>query len=136
MKKLALLLLVSLFTLSCSVDNSNNYYYEILPIESFEVPTSFDFGQEYTLTVFYKRPNDCHANQSLYFEKKDSIRTIAVQSLVIDEGNCNALPNEEPQKGTFKFKVVNTTPYLFKFYKGHDENGADIFEEVTIPVNN
>lgn len=136
MKKLALLLLVSLVTLSCSVDDPNNYYYEILPIESFEVPESFDFGQEYTITIFYKRPNDCHANQSLYFEKKDSIRTIAVQSFVIDDGNCNTLPNELPKKGTFKFKVVNATPYLFKFYKGHDENGADIFEEVTIPVNN
>jgi len=137
MKKIVFLLFVSLIVLSCSINDDNkNYYYEILPVESFEVPTSFDFGQVYTIKVFYKRPDDCHTNQSLYFEKKDSTRTIAIQSLVLDKSDCEALPDEELKEGRFQFKVVNSTPYLFKFYKGLGENGEDIFEEVTIPVNN
>lgn len=136
MKKLLLLLFVSLIAISCSTDEGNNYYYEILPIESFEVPTSFDFGKVYTLTVFYKRPTDCHTNPSLYFEKKDSTRIIAIQSLVLDRNDCKAVPNEESRKGSFQFEVLSSKPYVFKFYKGQDENDQDIFEEVTIPVNN
>ncbi len=137
MKKLFLLLFVSLIAVSCSLDDDGNkYYYEFLPVETFEVPESFDFGKIYTITIFYKRPNDCHTNQSLYFERKDSTRTIAIQSLVLDRSKCDFLPNEELLKGTFQFEVLNTTPYLFKFYKGEDENGESIFEEVMIPVNN
>ena len=137
MKKLALLLFVALLALSCSIDDDNNkYHYDFLPVESFEVPESFDFGKVYTIKIFYKRPDACHTSQSLYFEKKDSTRIIAIQSLVLDQNNCTPLPDEETQQGTFQFQVVNTTPYLFKFYKGKDENGVEIFEEVIIPVNN
>jgi len=137
MKKLAVLFLLSVMVFSCSMDdNENKYHYEFLPVESFEVPDSFEFGQIYTISVFYKRPNDCHTNQSLYFEKKDSTRTIAIQSLVLDKSTCNLLPDEESHKGTFEFEVLNSTTYLFKFYKGKDENGEDVFEEVIIPVIN
>jgi hypothetical protein len=137
MKKLAVLLLLSVMLFSCTLDdNENKYHYEFLPVESFEVPSSFDFGQIYTITVFYKRPNDCHTEQSLYFEKKDSTRTIAIQSLVVDKSICTLLPDEESHAGTFEFEVLSSTPYLFKFYKGKDENGADVFEEIIIPVAN
>lgn len=135
MKKLLLLLFMSLMAISCSTDDGNNYYYEILPVESFEVPPSFDFGKVYTLTVFYKKPTNCHTDASLYFEKKDSTRIIAIQSLVLDRNKCDTLENEEPIKGTFQFEVLSSTPYLFKFYKGQGENGEDLFEEVIIPVN-
>ncbi|WP_432672467.1 hypothetical protein [Flavobacterium sp. SM2513] len=137
MKKLVLLLFVSFIAISCSVDdNESKYYYDFLPVESFEVPESFDFGKVYTISIFFKRPNNCHASQTLYFEKKDSTRIIAVQSLVLDKNNCTALPDEEPKQGTFQFEVVNTSSYIFKFYKGKDDNGEDVFEEVIIPVNN
>jgi hypothetical protein len=136
MKKLILLFFASLSLLSCSNDDANNYYYEILPIESYEVPASFNFGEVYTITLFYKKPNDCHFNQSLYFEKKDSTRIIAIQSSVIDRANCQPLPDQEPIKGTFQFEVLKTTSYIFKFYKGKDENGENTFEDVIIPVIN
>jgi hypothetical protein len=35
---------------------------------------------------------------------------------------------------SFNFMVSNTGSYIFKFYKGKDSAGKDIFEEVEIPV--
>lgn len=137
MKKLLLLLFVSLMVLSCSVDgDSENRYYEILPIESYVIPATFEYGKVYDIDVFYKRPSACHLSATLYFEKKDSTRTIAIQSLVLDRSNCQPVPNEEPRKGSFKFEVLNKTPYVFKFFKGKDEAGENLFEEVIIPVVN
>ena len=136
MKKLFLLLFVSLIGISCSIgDDSSKYYYEVLPVETYVVPTSFDLGQVYTITLTYKRPTDCHTNPALYFERNGKIRTVAIQSLVANRDNCEAVPNEEPQELKFQFEVLSNTPYVFKFYKGDDENGESIFESVTIPVN-
>lgn len=137
MKKLALLLFVSLIGISCSIDDDNgNYYYDVLPVESFELPTSFEFGKVYIVSLKFKRPTDCYTNPSLYFEKNGKIRTIAIQSLVANRKDCEAVPNEIAQELKFNFEVLTTTPYVFKFYKGTDENGVDIYEEVTVPVNN
>lgn len=136
MKKTILLFLIALLSFSCSVnDDTPQYYYEILPIESFEVPPSFNYGEIYNITVYYKRPSTCHVNPSLYFERKDSTRIIAVQSIVLKEKGCDNLIHIEPTKGTFKFEVKSTNSYIFKFYKGKDENNQNTFEEVIIPVN-
>ncbi|MDD3003705.1 hypothetical protein [Flavobacterium sp.] len=136
MKKTILLLLISLLSFSCSVnDDAPQYYYEILPVESFEVPASFNFGQLYDITVYYKRPTTCHINPSLYFERKDSTRIIAIQSVVLKDNDCDNLIYIEPTKGTFKFEVKSMNSYVFKFYKGKDENNQNIYEEVIIPVN-
>lgn len=138
MKKIFLILFVTLMALSCTVEDGNKkyYYYEILPIDSFEIPESFELGKVYTLSVFYKKPNDCHENAALYYEKNDSIRIIAIQSQVIDKNNCIPFVDEEATKGTFEFEATGYDSYIFKFFKGTDENGVDTFEEVTIPVIN
>jgi hypothetical protein len=41
-----------------------------------------------------------------------------------------------PSEVSFNFYVTNTGSYIFKFYKGEDANGQNIFEEVEIPVIN
>lgn len=137
MKKLLGLLFVSLMVLSCSIENDNeNSYFEILAVESFEVPEAFEFGRVYTINVFYKKPNDCHLDASLYFERNDSTRVIAIQSLVLDRDDCKPFPESIATKGSFQFEVLSRRPYVFKFFKGKDEDGANIFEEVIIPVIN
>ncbi|WP_396178918.1 hypothetical protein [Flavobacterium sp.] len=137
MKKIVLLLLVSLIGISCSVsDDNNNYYYEILPVESYEIPASFELGEIYTIKLFYKLPSDCHVNPTLYFEKKGQIRTVAVQSFVANRNDCNFIANEDVFELKFQFEVINSEAYVFKFYKGEDENGEPLFENVTIPVTN
>jgi hypothetical protein len=137
MKKLVLILLVSLVGISCSLENEgNDVYFEILPVESFEIPSSFELGQIYTINLFYKIPTDCHANPTLYFEKNGQIRTIAVQTVVANRNDCNFLEAEDLHKLTFRFEVLNSAPYVFKIFKGEDENGELLFENVTIPVTN
>ena len=137
MKKLVLLLLVSLMGISCSLsDDNNSYYYEILPVESYEIPTSFELGQIYTIKLMYKLPSDCHSDPKLYYEKNGQIRTVAVQTFVANRDDCNFIANEDVYELTFKFEVVNSEAYVFKFYKGEDENDEPIFENVTIPVTN
>ena len=62
-------------------------------------------------------------------------RTIAIQSIVMNQSNCTEISAEEPSlEATLNFSVVYNETYLFRFYKGKDENGEDIFEEVEVPV--
>jgi hypothetical protein len=137
MKKIALLLFVTLISISCSMnDDFNDYYYGIIPVESFELPASFELGQVYTITLFYKIPTNCHSNPTLYFEKDGKTRTIAIQSVVANRANCEAVPEEVTKELKFQFEVTSSTPYLFKFYKGNDENDEAIYDEVTVTVDN
>jgi hypothetical protein len=133
-----LLFLVSLVFLlnSCSMDDDSiNYRYEILPVDSFEIPESFVFGQTYPIKIYYKRPTTCHGFDGFFYDSYMNTRTIAVQSIVVNQSNCLEISSEEPAlEAVLNFKVVYQNTYLFKFYKGKDENGENIFEEVEVPV--
>lgn len=139
MKKIALLFLLTISLVSCSLDDDHgpNYYYEVLPIDSFTVPDTFNFGSTYQIKLFFKYPTTCHSYGGIYFDRYLNERTFAIQSLVIN-GNC--VPYEESENEIWdvnvNFQVLNTETYLFKFYKGKDEEGNNIFEEVEIPVRN
>jgi len=140
MKKIALLLLTVITISSCSLEESNepSFYYEVLPVESFEVPQSVSFGQNYEIKMTYKRPTDCHYYEGCYYKTEGYSTIVGIQTYVLD-GECSALENQEPIEASFTFKVDGlhnaTQPYIFKFYKGKDTYGNDIFEEVSIPVN-
>ncbi len=137
MKRIALLLFVSLIGISCSMnDDYNDFYYGIVPVESFELPESFNYGEVYTIILLYKIPTNCHSDPKLYYEKENQTRIIAIQSIVANRDNCEPIPEESLKELKFQFHASSQTPYIFKFYKGNDENGVEIFEEVTVPVIN
>ncbi|AWI24985.1 hypothetical protein [Flavobacterium pallidum] len=135
MKRLALILLAIFVLNSCSPnDDMPSYHLEVLPVESFTVPASFDMNQNYQIKVKYKRPSDCHFYQGIYYEKSGQTRTFGVQTTVLEADYCKAL-EEDPIEVTFDFLCTpGNQYYTFRFYKGEDENGNDLFEEVTIPV--
>lgn len=139
MKKFFLLILFTLSIVSCSLNDDNvpNYHYEILPVDSFVVPDTFDFGATHQVKLFYKLPTICHSFRGVYFDKYLNERTFAIQSLVINESTCLPYDDNEIEIKEFNidFQVISTETYLFKFYKGKDANGNNIFEEVEIPVN-
>lgn len=139
MKKIIALLII-VFTLNaCSVDNNEpNVYYEVLPISNYVVPQEFTFGETYVIDLYYKRPTTCHFYQGVYFEKNENIRTIGVQTGVREINGCETLNPETTDsiKATFNFRVAYHEPYTFKFYKGTNAQGQDIFNEVIIPVIN
>jgi hypothetical protein len=137
MKKIALLLLLSVIGISCSMDNDvNDFYYDIIPIESYVLPPSFQFGESYTINLTYKRPTDCYTKPTLYFERHGAFRTVAIQSLVANRTDCEPVPEEAAKEFAFQIEVASSSPYIFKFYKGKDANGIEIYEEVVVPVAN
>lgn len=143
MKKIALLLLAIITISSCSLEENNGprFYYEVLPVESFVVPQSVSLGHNYEIKMTYKKPSNCHVYEGCYYKTEGYTTTVGIQTYVLDNADCQELEleNQEPIETSFTFKVEGVQnalqPYVFKFYKGKDTYGNDIFEEVSIPVN-
>ncbi|GGD23112.1 hypothetical protein [Flavobacterium orientale] len=136
MKKV-LFILTALLVISCSPDDSPSYHYVILPVETFEVPETVQTGQIYQIKVSYKRPTTCHVFEGFYYDMYFEFRTIGVQNIVVDRNDCiDTDPDEEAIVKSFDFSPTEFAPYtyIFRFYKGKDEQGNNIFEEVEIPV--
>ena len=134
MKKIVLFVILITSLLSCSVDNDNTTYtYSVLPVESYVVPASFTLGETYSIKLKYQKPTACHIYQGIYYEKNLNTRTIAIQTALQNNQVCT---QEVPpiSEVSFNFTVTNTGSYIFKFYKGKDTAGEDIFEDVEIPV--
>lgn len=131
---IATLIISTLF--SCSLDdngNNSNLSLKTLPIKEFIVPDSFDFSESYEITVFYDLPDECHSFRNLFYQHQGTSRIVAVNSLVDDTSNCTLAIIEK--EFTFIVNVTQSQDYTFKFWKGTDNNGDDIFEEVIVPVN-
>ena len=122
---------------ACSVeDNNPNYRLEVLPVESFTVPRSFTLGETYTIKVRYRNPSNCYFFQTFYYEKQLNTRIVGVVSRVVEDKDCSPpVSTQAITEVSFNFLVNNNGSYIFKFYKGEDADGKDIFEEVEIPVN-
>lgn len=136
LKTVLFALMLALTFNSCSIDdNAPDYSFEILPIESFSVPEQFETGGIYTITVQYQLPTNCHEFSGIYFEKQSDTRIIGVTSKFPENAVCDAsVP--ALRTTTFEFECTpGYQHYIFKFYKGKDENGNAIFQEVAIPVN-
>lgn len=134
MKKIVLFVILITSFLGCSIDDDNtSYTYDVLPVDSYVVPTSFTLGETYEIKLKYQKPTACHIYQGIYYDKNLNTRTIAIQTAVQNNQACTEQipPLSEV---SFNFMVNNTGSYIFKFYKGEDANGEDIFEEVEIPV--
>lgn len=134
MKKIFFLLLIAISVTSCSVDDDvNDFYYEILPVESVEIPEEFVLGQTYEITVTYLRPTTCHVFNNFYYDSELNQRTVAVVTSVYQNNDCLVLIDEEVE-ATFNFMVNSNGAYVFKFWQGEDENGNDLYYIVEVPV--
>ena len=57
MKRILFLFSLVFLLNACSLeDDSINYHYEILPVDSFELPETFTFGETYALKIYLKDP--------------------------------------------------------------------------------
>lgn len=136
MKKIVLLLLAVFAVSSCSLDDGgeNDYYFEVLPVDSFEIPESFVQGRIHPMKIFYKLPTNCHQVTGFYYAKEGNTRIVGIQSRVLYADYCLPLETQELDSLTFNFEAGTEDSYIFKFYKGTDEQGIDTFEEVEIPA--
>ena len=131
MKKIALIILALVIT-SCSVEEPN-YKFTLLPIKEATVPQNFKFGEIDTVKVTYVLPNGCFGFHSLYYQYKDTTRIVAIRAIENLETICTQATIEGEYK--FPIKVSQKKDYLFKFWKGKDNKGKDIFEEKIVSVN-
>ena len=137
MKKIiSLVALVFIFN-SCTPDEGNNYLFELLPVESVDIPTEFTMGQTYQIKMYYRRPTTCHTFNTIYYDKDLNTRTIAIESAVRQSSDCQPLSEETNlTECSFNFLVTGNGSYVFKFWQGKDEQGNNIFLEYEIPVTN
>lgn len=134
MKKIATLIGIFLLMISCSTEsNETKIHFELLPIETVEIPSEFQVNTENDIVINFLRPTDCHGFDGFYYEKDGFTRTVAIQSFVVERNDCVALTNEV-LKQTLKFRPTQVGTYLFKFWKGKDANGDNIFEEISVDV--
>lgn len=139
MKKLISILFMAIIAVtafsSCELgdDDNVNYHFELIPTESAVFPESFIMGRTYTIKVYYKRPTSCHFFEGFYYEKNLNVRTIAVQTSVIHSDSCTEM-DEAPVEASFDFVPTSNGSYIFKFYKGKDQHGDNLFLEYEVPV--
>ncbi|NNC70911.1 MAG: hypothetical protein HKN90_08835 [Flavobacteriaceae bacterium] len=133
MKRFFLITAIALILTSCSLDDdSNNFELKTLPIKEAEVPVEFIFEQTYDITVTYDLPDGCHSFHSLFFQQDANERIVAINALQDLQSACTEAIIEESH--TFELTALQQADYVFKFWKGVDANGENIFEEVTVPV--
>jgi len=134
MKRFFVSLVLIFLVVSCSIDDdSNNFKLETLPIKEAVVPTEFTYGLMHDITVTYELPSGCHSFYDLFYQYEGASRTVAINSLVNEGVACTDDIREIEY--TFKVNVVQREDYTFKFWKGVDGDGENIFEEVIVPVN-
>ena len=135
MKKFVLFILFVTTLTGCSIDNDNqdSYSFEVQPVDSYTLPEKFILGNTYEIKLKYTRPSECHFFQGIYYDKNLNVRTIGIQTGVNTNQICTQqIPAQS--EVSFNFYVTNTGSYIFKFYKGEDADGKNIFEEVEVPV--
>jgi hypothetical protein len=135
MKKFLLILALAFIFVQCDTNDNDypNYHLELLPIESAVFPAEFIKDQVYEIPIKYVRPTTCYLFEGFYYDKNLNTRTIAIQTSVLEQNNCTT-PLQNPIEEILKFKATTETSYVFKLWKGKDASGANIFEEITVPV--
>ncbi|MEQ6124510.1 hypothetical protein AAON49_09935 [Pseudotenacibaculum sp. MALMAid0570] len=132
MKKI-ILAFAFLSFVSCNIDNTDDFQTHLIAIDEAVTPSSLTFGTTVQITVKYTLPNGCYRFYELFYNPQGNTRTVAVRALQDLNAVCTQATIEEEY--TFPLTVTQTQDYVFRFWKGTDNDGQDIFEEVIIPVN-
>lgn len=133
MKKIALFLVLMTTLLSCSVDEPDRYTNYVLPIDSYTLPATFTVGATHEVKLKYQKPTVCYNYRGIYYYSESNTRTIAIYADVKEGESCaQVLP--PLSEVSFNFAPTAAGTYIFKFYKGKDDAGADVFEDVNVVV--
>ncbi|MES2862521.1 MAG: hypothetical protein V4666_00230 [Bacteroidota bacterium] len=134
MKKILALIGIFLLVVSCSPESDEpKVHFELLPIDTVVMPIEFNVNVENEIIVKFLRPTTCHGFNGFYYGKEDFTRTVAVESYVLEKNDCAALTNQILEQ-KLQFKPTEVGTYLFKFWKGRDAAGDNIFEEISVDV--
>jgi hypothetical protein len=100
------------------------------------MPAEFELGENYVIEYSYYKPSNCHVFNDLNYISDFNTLTIFVVNTVFPDAQspCMTL-NDELITRVFNFTADNSETYYFKFWKGVDEEGRDVFLEIEVPVN-
>ncbi|MEP5340025.1 MAG: hypothetical protein ABJL44_07235 [Algibacter sp.] len=136
MKRLFIFSFILVMLSACSTnDDYVDFNFEILPVENVDIPTEFELGEVYPITVTYLKPTSCHTFNELYYLKNTNERTVAIIDYVFERDDCETLENELVES-TFNFIVNSNGSYIFKFWQGEDNQGEDQYLTIEVPVIN
>ncbi|MEM6515293.1 MAG: hypothetical protein AAF688_03850 [Bacteroidota bacterium] len=136
MKKFYVLFVLFIGLASCSIEDEDRpaYSTDFVGIESVDMPEEFILGQTHEITMTFLRPTSCHLFYDLFYDIEENQRTVAITTISPVEQDCEVLEDDEVEV-SFNFEVLDTEPYVFRFYQGEDENGEDVFHIVEVPVS-
>lgn len=133
MKYLFLLSVLTIGLFSCTKENDNpNFHFEYLPVNEIIIPDSLDYKKEYNLTLKYTLPNDCYYYNNIYYTAKDTTRTVAIVAFVDDDASC--VEDAKQEEKTLKLTVFQKEDYIFKIYKGTNNDDENIYKEIITRV--
>ena len=130
----ALFIVLTVLITSCSIDEGESYGYEILPIESIDLPHEFVLNETYDIDFTFLRPTNCHWYYDIFISAEDENRTVGVTSIVYENSNCIEMNEDNIAEQTFRFRVIYNQTYVFHIWKGTDVNGEDVYEVYEVPV--
>ncbi len=135
MKKIFFLFLLGISLISCELNNyDDGYSLELLPVAKVEMPLTFAKDSLTNIPVKYLRPSNCHFFEDFYYQKNDFTRTIAIYCSKLNKDNCQSFQNDTIEV-PLKFRPTELGTYQFKFWKGVDVQGQDIYEPYQVEVN-
>lgn len=136
MKKVIVYVMFCCLMLSCSLQDDSlvNFQIKTLPIKKVEVAQSFDLGSTQSIAITYDLPDSCHKFYEITQSRNGNVIIITVVAELIGGLDCEETVKEETK--TLTFKVTQIEDYIFKFWKGRDNEGNDLYIEKRISVNN
>lgn len=118
---------------SCEIsDDGLRVSYDVVAIDSVQMPATFSFGQTYEIPVFYNKPTDCHVFEGFNIIPQLNIRNISTVMARLDSGGCQ--DGQFPEEQTLRFTAASNGSYIFRFFTGFDANNEETFLEYTVQV--
>lgn len=121
-KKLLVLLSIVISVFSCSLDDEENYHYELVASSSVEIPEQMTVNETREITIYYMLESDCYTVTQLDYRYSDQFeRTVALVAVVRDNSYCQSIANEVFSE-TFDFTPTTAGMYTFKILNGFNED--------------
>lgn len=118
---------------SCELpDEGLRVSYDVVAIDSVQLPATFNFGETYDIPVFYKRPTSCHVFEGFNITADLNIRAISTVLARLDSGNC--VDENLTEEQTIRFRAASNGSYVFRFFNGLDDNNDPIYLEYIVQV--
>lgn len=127
-----LLTIISFSACSLSGDDDVNHHFEYVPITEVDVPSEFILGERYQILVKYSLPNDCYGFYSCDYIYESYSRMVTIIAAVNDDTVCTQTTIEGEY--IIDIEVVQSEPYIFKFWQGIDNQGNSEYLIVEVPV--